>query len=55
MGRQSSYLGHTPPSAQVTGKFLQSLAVIDCLKRAEKWLDTYANTELATVVHEDGT
>jgi hypothetical protein len=34
---------------------IQSLAIIDCLIRADAWLESSAPSELATVVHEDGT
>jgi hypothetical protein len=43
------------PNDKVRGDFLHSSAVIDCLMRADQWLGAYAQTELATVVHEDGT
>jgi hypothetical protein len=36
-------------------KMIHSAAAIDCLLWADKWLAKYAPTELATVVHEDGT
>ena len=35
--------------------FIQNVSVVDCLLRADQWLDRYAPSELATVVHEDGT
>lgn len=34
---------------------VQDMAVFDCLLHADKWLETYAPDELATVTHEDGT
>jgi hypothetical protein len=45
----------TPPDEKLKGKFLHSSAVMDALMRADRWLDKYSPTELATVVHEDGT
>jgi hypothetical protein len=33
----------------------QTVAVMDCLMRADRWLAKNAPTELATVIHEDGT
>lgn len=45
----------TPPDDKLKGKFLHSSAVMDALMRADKWLDKYSPTELATVIHEDGT
>ncbi len=36
-------------------KVIHSIAAIDCLRWADKWLELFAPTELATVVHEDGT
>jgi hypothetical protein len=44
-----------PPDDKLKGKFLHSSAVMDALMRADKWLEKYSPTELATVVHEDGT
>jgi hypothetical protein len=44
-----------PPDDQLKGKFLHSSALMDALMRADKWLERYAPTELATVIHEDGT
>jgi len=34
---------------------VQDMAVLGCLLHADAWLETYAPTELATVIHEDGT
>jgi hypothetical protein len=34
---------------------IQALAIMDCLIRADAWLESSAPRELATVVHEDGT
>ncbi len=45
----------TPPDDKLKGKFLHSSAVMDALMRADKWLDKYSPTELATVIYEDGT
>ena len=36
-------------------KMIHSGAAVDCLIWADRWLAQYAPTELATVVHEDGT
>jgi hypothetical protein len=35
-------------------KLMHSAAAFDCLSKADKWLERYAPTELATVIHEDG-
>jgi Protein of unknown function (DUF3800) len=40
---------------QKKARLIHDVAVIDCLMRADKWLALFAPTELATVVHEDGT
>ena len=45
----------TPPDDKIRSKFLHSSAVMDALMRADKWLAKYSPTELATVIHEDGT
>jgi hypothetical protein len=43
-----------PPTEQLKNKFLHSSALMDAVMRADKWLDRFSPTELATVVHEDG-
>jgi hypothetical protein len=42
-------------SAELKGKLIHNAAAADCLLRADRWLEKYAPSELATVVHEDGT
>ena len=37
------------------GLIIHDAAAIDCLSRADRWLAKFAPSELATVVHEDGT
>ena len=37
------------------GNLIHGTAAADCLLGADEWLSKYAPTELATVVHEDGT
>jgi hypothetical protein len=44
-----------PPNEQQKNKFLHSSAVMDTLIRADRWLDKFSPSELAAVVHEDGT
>src|ERR1700692_516635 len=36
-------------------KLIQNVAAIDCLIWADRWLGKFAPSELATVIHEDGT
>jgi hypothetical protein len=45
--------GHEGPSFK--NNMIQDMAVLDCLLHADAWLETYAPTELAAVIHEDGT
>jgi hypothetical protein len=40
--------------AQFKATIIHSAAAIDCLVRADQWLERFAPRELATVVHEDG-
>lgn len=37
------------------GQLMHNTAVMDCLMWADRWLARFAPTELATVIHEDGT
>jgi hypothetical protein len=41
------------PNAKV--RVIHNVAAVDCLIWADKWLERYAPSELATVIHEDGT
>jgi hypothetical protein len=45
-----------PPfkSHQKKAELIHHFALIDCLIRGDMWLEKFAATELATVVHEDG-
>lgn len=36
-------------------KFIHNVAAADCLMWADQWLERFAPSELATVIHEDGT
>jgi hypothetical protein len=51
-------LGLLAPQDQKHGpkaRLIHNVAAIDCLIAADRWLERFAPTELATVVHEDGT
>jgi hypothetical protein len=40
---------------KLKGNLIHNSAVADCLIHSDRWLEKYAPSELATVIHEDGT
>lgn len=55
---RSTFGAHSPEMVlddKQKGVLMHQMAVVDCLSQADRWLEKWVPTELATVVHEDGT
>lgn len=44
-----------PLNERFKNRLMHDLAAMDCIAWADRWLGKYAPTELATIIHEDGT